>query len=96
MYLIDRGLIFAEYTVKGKVSSMNSQFTNPSKEVGPRESRVTIPQAEPDGSYGENPEDIFFWTTDDRYVEWSGTYLYSEGRLEIQQPEQHIIAKSVG
>lgn len=93
VYLIDHGLIFAEYTVRGKVSSLNSQFTNPERETGPRDSRVTIPQAEPDGSYGENPAGIFFWTTDKVYVEWGGNYQYSEQRLEIQQPAQNLITK---
>lgn len=95
IYLIDHGLVFAEYTVQGKVSSLNSNFTNPERETGPHESRVTLPQAEPDGSYGDNPEGIFFWTTDGIYVEWAGTYLYAKKRLEIQQPAQNIVAKQV-
>jgi hypothetical protein len=99
VYLISHGLIFAQYAVKGKVSSMESQFTNPVK-LDCDMSRTldpcgTIDQAEPDGSYGKNPDGVFFWTTDKVYVEWRGDYLYSDNRLEIQQPTQNIIAKPV-
>ena len=31
-----------------------------------------------DGSYGENDNGIFFFTTDGKYVEWGGTYFYSD------------------
>lgn len=99
VYLLNYGKIFAEYTVKGKVSSLNSQFTNPEQVVktdyGDGWGSETIPQAEPDGSYGDNPRGIFFWTTDAVYVEWSGDYLYSKRRLDIQQPAENIITKQV-
>ena len=97
VYLLDHGLVFASYTVKGKVSSLNSQFTNPEQIVKAdyREGweAPTIPQAEPDGSYGDNPEGIFFWTSDNIYVEWGGNYLYSKQRLSLQQPAQAVITK---
>ena len=31
-----------------------------------------------DGSYGENDKGIFFFTPDGKYIEWTGTYLYSD------------------
>lgn len=96
VYLLNYGKIFAQYTVKGKVSSLNSQFTNPEKYKDCGDScGVTLPQAEPDGSYGDNPHGIFFWTTDKVYVEWSGDYLYSKQRLDIQQPAENVITKQV-
>lgn len=99
VYLIDHGLIFAEYQVKGKVSSLNSQFTNPQqiscrREGGERECGV-LGQAEPDGSYGSNPDGIFFFTTDGTYVEWGGNYQYSDQRRELTQPQQQLLTKSV-
>lgn len=99
VYLIDHGLIFAEYQVKGKVSSLNSQFTNPLQNIDNCDancSGYTVAQAEPDGSYGDNPNGIFFWTTDGVYVEWAGNYQYSDERLEIQQPAQNVLTQPVG
>lgn len=96
VYLINYGLIFAEMRVKGKVSSMNSQFTNPERYRGcGTDCGVTLPQQEPDGSYGANPEGIFFWTTDGIYKEWTGDYLYSKERLDLRQPPQVSIQKQV-
>lgn len=37
-----------------------------------------------DGSYGENDKGIFFFTVDGKYVEWTGTYLYSDIPFEIK------------
>jgi len=90
VYLIDHGLIITNYTIKGKVSSLNSQFTNPDQVVkadyGEGWESNIVAQAEPDGSYGANPEGIFFFTTDGKYVEWGGTYLYSDKELALTQP----------
>lgn len=97
VYLLDHGLVFASYTVRGKVSSLNSQFTNPEQIVktdyGDGWGTETVPQAEPDGSYGSNPDGIFFWTSDGTYVEWGGNYLYSKQRLSLAQPAQAVITK---
>lgn len=97
VYLLDHGLVFASYTVKGKVSSLNSEFTNPEQIVktdyGDGWGTETVPQSEPDGSYGANPDGIFFWTSDGTYVEWGGNYLYSKQRLSLQQPAQAVITK---
>lgn len=42
--------------------------------------------ADVDGSYGENDSGIFFFTPDGKYVEWTGTYLYSDIPFEIENP----------
>ena len=42
--------------------------------------------ADVDGSYGENDSGIFFFTPDGKYVEWTGTYLYSDIPFEIDAP----------
>lgn len=42
--------------------------------------------ADVDGSYGENDNGIFFFTPDGKYVEWTGTYLYSDIPFEITDP----------
>ena len=39
-----------------------------------------------DGSYGANDNGIFFFTTDSRYIEWTGEYLYSDIPFEVDDP----------
>lgn len=39
-----------------------------------------------DGSYGENDTGIFFFTVDGKYIEWTGTYLYSDIPFIIDDP----------
>lgn len=39
-----------------------------------------------DGSYGSNDNGIFFFTTDGKYIEWTGTYLYSDIPFIIKNP----------
>jgi hypothetical protein len=41
-----------------------------------------------DGSYGSNGDAIFFFTTDDIYVEWRGDYMLADQPLKMTtQPE---------
>lgn len=42
--------------------------------------------ADVDGSYGENDTGIFFFTPDGKYIEWNGSYLYSDIPFEVQNP----------
>lgn len=42
--------------------------------------------ADVDGSYGENDNGIFFFTTDGKYIEWTGTYLYSDIPFIVDEP----------
>ena len=42
--------------------------------------------ADVDGSYGENDSGIFFFTIDGNYIEWTGTYLYSDIPFEVSDP----------
>ena len=46
----------------------------------------TIELPDIDGSYGENDNGIFFFTTDGKYVEWTGTYLYSDIPMQVDAP----------
>jgi hypothetical protein len=41
-----------------------------------------------DGTYGENVDGVFFFTTEGAYVEWNGEYLMSDQPLKLTtQPE---------
>ena len=80
----DNGATVGKFIVDGKVSSLNS-FLTPSAidEVYGSGATKTTELADVDGSYGENDNGIFFFTPDGKYVEWTGTYLYSDIPFEI-------------
>lgn len=72
------------FVVDGKVTSLNS-FLTPSDDYNGSE------LADVDGSYGENDNGIFFFTPDGKYIEWTGTYLYSDIPFEID--DVNVIVK---
>ena len=79
----DNGAVVGKFVVDGKVSSLNSFLTPDSEEYASSYSEWL---ADVDGSYGENDAGIFFFTPDGKYVEWTGTYLYSDIPFEIEDP----------
>lgn len=95
IYLLSFGKVMAFYTVKGKVSSVNSLLTNPSQLVdatGVQCSQqysydashcVQVPSPDIDGSYGSNGDAIFFFTTDNTYVEYRGDYMLADQPLQL-------------
>lgn len=78
------GQLVAYYAVNGKVSSLNSLLTTGQQiqwQYGYNSddvAGVTVDSPDLDGSYGSNPQGIFFFTTAGQYIEWSGDYLYSD------------------
>ncbi len=105
IYLVNYGKVMAFYTIKGKVSSVNSQITNTEQLTwkcvredgtygtthdnrGCRNVEGTIPSPAEDGSYGTNGDAIFFFTTENAYVEWKGDYMLADQPLKLStQPE---------
>ena len=89
VYLMSKaGSVMAFYTISGKVSSLNSLLTTPEQVVldcsGPGGcGRYNLPSPDFDGSYGKNPEGIFFFTTSGALVEWSGDYMFSDQPLKM-------------
>ena len=87
--LTESGSVVGKFTVDGKVSSLNS-FLTPDSEYyeysAGETSKINRWLADVDGSYGENDSGIFFFTIDGKYVEWSGTYLYSDIPFEVSAP----------
>ena len=86
----ESGGVVGKFTVDGKVSSLNS-FLTPDSEYyeiysGNSNTRYNDWLADVDGSYGENDAGIFFFTIDGKYVEWDGTYLYSDIPFNIDAP----------
>ena len=84
----ESGVIVGSFVVDGKVSSLNSFLTPDSeyyeKVYGGSSTATNKWLADVDGSYGENDAGIFFFTPDGKYVEWTGTYLYSDIPFEIK------------
>ena len=87
---LDNGACAGKFIVDGKVTSLNSFLTPDSEyyslEYGGTYTKENKWMPDVDGSYGENDNGIFFFTTDGKYVEWTGTYLYSDIPFEIQNP----------
>ena len=89
----ESGGVVGRFVVDGKVSSLNSYLTPDSQwyeqEYWSDGDSYNGPNkwlADVDGSYGENDAGIFFFTPDGKYVEWTGTYLYSDIPFEVDDP----------
>lgn len=80
----DNGAPVGRFVVDGKVSSLNSYLSPDSEYYEYSGSNKWL--ADVDGSYGENDAGIFFFTPDGKYIEWTGTYLYSDIPFEIADP----------
>ena len=84
----DNGAIVGKFTVDGKISSLNSYLTPDSEYYeyicGGSCHNEWLPDV--DGSYGSNDKGIFFFTTDGKYIEWNGTYLYSDIPFVVKEP----------
>lgn len=82
----ETGVVIGQFTVDGKVSSLNSFLTPDSEyfEYGCSSGcshNNWLPDV--DGSYGTNDNGIFFFTTDNKYIEWTGMYLYSDIPFQV-------------
>ena len=90
--LTDNGAVVGRFVVDGKVTSLNSYLTPDSeyyellKEWNSSGTATNKWLPDVDGSYGENDKGIFFFTTDGKYIEWTGTYLYSDIPFEVSNP----------
>ncbi len=81
--------VVGNYVIDEKVSSLNS-FLTPDSEYYEYSAGETSKKnnwlADVDGSYGENDNGIFFFTTDGKYIEWTGTYIYSDIPYIVDDP----------
>lgn len=90
----ESGSVIGRFIVDGKVSSLNSFLTPDSEYYEYSRGEYTAKNnwlADVDGSYGENDSGIFFFTPDGKYVEWTGTYLYSDIPFEIDNPVVKVV-----
>lgn len=83
--LFSGNAVVGNFVVDGKVSSLNSYLTPDSIYYSyDSSSNKWLPDV--DGSYGENDSGIFFFTVDGKYIEWTGTYLYSDIPFIVDNP----------
>lgn len=87
VYLLsDTGSVVAFYTIKGKISSTESQMTasDVSECHGPSCGGTVVRQSPgDDGSYGPNEPGVFFFTTEDVLVQWNGKFVYADAPLKV-------------
>ena len=82
------GAVVGRFIVDGKVSSLNSwltpdyYYTRYSEHSGLYQ--VEMPDV--DGTYGTKTNGIFFFTTDGKYIEWTGDFLYSDIPFTVEEP----------
>jgi hypothetical protein len=81
----ESGAIVGTFVVDGKVSSLNSYLT-PDSEYYSSGDTYNDWLADIDGSYGTNDSGIFFFTVDGNYIEWTGTYLYTDIPMKVETP----------
>jgi hypothetical protein len=97
IYLVSFGKVMAFYTIKGKVSSVNSMLSDPTQliygdgsqcDYGSNGNCYQVDSPDLDGSYGSNGNAIFFFTTNGTYVEWNGEYMLADTPLSLATPPE--------
>ena len=68
----------------GEATNVYGTRTDGSEKSGQNYNLVNKWLPDVDGSYGENDKGIFFFTVGGNYIEWTGTYLYSDIPFEIK------------
>lgn len=93
MYVFNYGIAdpIGYYQVN-KVSSVNSQLTNPDQIVNPygmnrSEATEVLPSPQEDGSYGTNGDAVFSFTPDEVYIEHNMQYICSTVPLSFNAPQ---------
>lgn len=86
--MTESGAVVGNFIVDGKVSSLQNYLTPISEyyEANSSTSWRNDWLADTDGTFGDNPEGIFFFTPDGKYLEWTGTYLYSDIPFIVENP----------
>lgn len=87
VYILSFGKFLGYYTIKGKVSSNQSQMTTDNliakADFGEGWESQVVNAPGDDGSYGENEPGIFFFTTEGALVQVSTDYIYSDQPINV-------------
>lgn len=80
------------YYQVNKVSSVNSQLTNPEQVIYPwsQSNGYTVPSPAEDGSYGTNGEGVFAFTPEDIYIESNMHYIAATVPLTFTKPVNRL------
>ena len=93
------GGVIGRFLVEGKVTSLNYSLVPYSDywEAGHRTTTNGGTRqndnrwiANPGGVYGTNTNGVFWFTPDGKYMEWNGTYLFSDIPFNIDDPVLRI------
>jgi hypothetical protein len=76
------------YYQVNKVSSVNSQLTNPEQKLSNVE--VALPSPAEDGSYGTNGDAVFGFTPEEIYLEHNMKYIVATVPLNFKNPVQKL------
>jgi hypothetical protein len=79
-------------SVRGKVTSSGKRLTPPDQMrrypslLNDVDTYAVGPAPSDEGTWGSSDPYIYFWTTDGQYMQWNGSYLYSNSpiRLSVQ------------
>jgi hypothetical protein len=96
----EAGAVVGNFIVDGKVSSLNSYLFPAQTDydysgntvdgtwtsASSSSSVYSVENPGIDGTYGQNVTGIFFFTTDGKYIEWTGDFLYSDIPFEVDKP----------
>lgn len=90
------------YYQVNKVSSVNSQLTNPDQIISswgdnnlPSGTAVVLPSPAEDGSYGTNGDAVFGFTPEDIYIEHNMHYIVSTVPLSFTKPVNRLTVINV-
>lgn len=75
-------------TVKGKITSSGKRLTKPYAfahvDCGQYGCDDQVPSGSDEGTYGSSDPYIYFWTTSGQYIQWNGSYLYSDKPFRLR------------
>ena len=70
--------------VKGKITSGSKRLTEPDRLFSNGNGQSTRASSSDEGTYGSSGEYIFFWNTQNQYIQWNGKYLYSDKPFRVK------------
>jgi len=94
VYLIGpMGQVISFFTMKGKITSLNATLIGCQQIINDPYARgegfrqgLVLEGPDLDGTYGKNPDGIFFYTAEGIRIEWNGLYLWVGQPLKISTP----------
>lgn len=93
LYIFLEGVGCIGYYQVNKISSVNSQITNPEQMVSDPNTyyqhaqSCVLPSPSEDGSYGTNGDGVFGFTPEDVYIEQNMRYIASTAPLNLKVPK---------